>query len=317
MHKQPQPVKLWYWGPFFRHEAPQAGRYRQFNQVGIEAIGSDDPSLDAEVILLLFELLEQAGAKGVRLRLGSLGTPETRRAYSDELREHLRAREDELSDEVRGRLDANPLRAFDSDHPGTQAVVKDAPKLLDRLNEEDAAHFAEVRALLDDAGRDYDVDAALVRGIDYYTRTVFEFTSDALGAQSGVGGGGRYDGLIEMLGGPHTPGVGFAAGIERILLVSELEAGEPATDVYVVRDGAAAAGAFKVLATLRDAGFSAQMEQAGRSVKGQFKQADRLGARAVVVVGDGGLSVRDMQSGDQRDVPDVAQAVEALKQVVA
>jgi histidyl-tRNA synthetase len=317
MHKQPQPVKLWYWGPFFRHEAPQAGRYRQFNQVGIEAIGSDDPSLDAEAILLLYALLDSVGAKGVRLRLGSLGTPETRRAYSDELREYLRAREDQLSDEVRGRLDANPLRAFDSDHPGTQAVVKDAPKLIDRLNEDDAAHFAEVRALLDDAGRDYEVDAALVRGIDYYTRTVFEFTSDALGAQSGVGGGGRYDGLIEMLGGPHTPGVGFAAGIERILLVSQIESEQPATDVYVVRDGGGATGAFKVLAALREAGFSAQMEQAGRSVKGQFKQADRLSARAVVVVAQEGLSVRDMGSGEQRDVPDIGDALKAVTEVVA
>src|SRR5438477_6809470 len=316
MHKLPQPVKLWYWGPFFRYEAPQAGRYRQFNQVGIEAIGSDDPSLDAESILLLFELLEKSGAKGVRLRLGSLGTPETRRAYSEELREYLRSRQGELSDEVRGRLDANPLRAFDSDHPGTQAVVKDAPKLLERLNEEDAAHFAEVRALLDQAGREYEVDDALVRGIDYYTRTVFEFTSDALGAQSGVGGGGRYDGLIEMLGGPHTPGVGFAAGIERILLVSELEAGQDAPDVYVVRDGESTS-AFVVLGALRGAGFSAQMEQAGRSLKGQLKHADRLGARAVVIVGSQGMSVRDMQSGEQREVPDLAEALDALKQVVA
>ena len=316
MQKLPQPVKLWYWGPFFRHEAPQAGRYRQFNQVGIEAIGSDDPSLDAETILLLFELLDRVGAKGVRLRIGSLATPETRRAYSDELRDYLRTREGELSDEVRGRLEANPLRAFDSDHPGTRAVVKDAPKLLERLNEEDAAHFAEVRALLDDAGRAYEVDPALVRGIDYYTRTVFEFTSDALGAQSGVGGGGRYDGLIEMLGGQHTPGVGFAAGIERILLLSQIEAGEASPDVYVVRDGGGTASAFKVLGALRDAGFSAQMEQAGRSVKGQFKQADRLGARAVVIVGEEGLSVRDMESGDQRDVPDIERAVAALKQVV-
>jgi histidyl-tRNA synthetase len=318
MHKQPQPVKLWYWGPFFRHEAPQAGRYRQFNQVGIEAIGSDDPSLDAEAILLLSELLGRVGAKGVRLRLGSLGTPETRRTYSDELRDYLRGHEEELSDDVRNRLDANPLRAFDSDHPGTQAVMRDAPKLLHRLNDEDAAHFAEVRALLDDAGRDYDIDAALVRGIDYYTRTVFEFTSDALGAQSGVGGGGRYDGLIEMLGGPHTPGIGWAAGIERILLVTDMDAGEAAPDVYVVRegDGAARAG-FAVLRAVREAGFSAQMEQAGRSLKGQLKQADRIGARAVVIVGGEGLSVKNMSSGEQRDVPDMAQALETLKQVVA
>ena len=207
MHKRPQPVKLWYWGPFFRYEAPQAGRYRQFTQVGVESIGSDDPSLDAEAILLLAELLERAGTRGVRLRISSLGTPETRRAYSDELREYLRAHEDELSDEVRARLDRNPLRAFDSDHPGTAAALKGAPRLIDRLSPADANHFREVRALLDAAGQEYVVDGTLVRGLDYYTRTVFEFESTALGAQSALGGGGRYDGLIEQLGGSPTPGV--------------------------------------------------------------------------------------------------------------
>jgi histidyl-tRNA synthetase len=312
MHKLPQPVKLWYWGPFFRHEAPQAGRYRQFNQVGVEAIGSDDPSLDAEAILLLYELLERAGAKGVRLRLGSLGTPETRRAYSDELREYLRAREGELSDEVRGRLDANPLRAFDSDHPGTQAVVKDAPKLLDRLNEEDNEHFAEVRALLDDAGRAYEVDDALVRGIDYYTRTVFEFTSDALGAQSGVGGGGRYDGLIEQLGGRHTPGVGWAAGIERILLVSELAAEPSPVRVFISYAPGAAREAFALSGLLRERGVATQMEQAGRSLKGQLKHADRLGAAvAVLILGDS-WAVRDMKNGTQQEVRTRDEVLELL-----
>jgi histidyl-tRNA synthetase len=312
MHKLPQPVKLWYWGPFFRHEAPQAGRYRQFNQVGVEAIGSDDPSLDAEAILLLYELLERAGAKGVRLRLGSLGTPETRRAYSDELREYLRAREGELSDEVRGRLDANPLRAFDSDHPGTQAVVKDAPKLLDRLNEEDNEHFAEVRALLDDAGRAYEVDDALVRGIDYYTRTVFEFTSDALGAQSGVGGGGRYDGLIEQLGGRHTPGVGWAAGIERILLVSELAAKPSPVRVFISYAPGEAREAFALSGLLRERGVATQMEQAGRSLKGQLKHADRLGAAvAVLILGDS-WAVRDMKNGTQQEVRTRDEVLELL-----
>src|SRR5437588_10917899 len=200
MHKRPQPVKLWYWGPFFRYEAPQAGGSRQFTQVGIEAIGSDDPSRDAESILLLSELLERAGARGVRVRLSSLGQPETRRAYSDELREHLRAREDQLSDDVRARLDRNPLRAFDSDHPGTRAALEDAPRLLDRLDPADAEHFEQVRALLDAAGQPYGVDGTLVRGLDYYTRTVFEFESTELGAQSALGGGGRYDGLVEQLG---------------------------------------------------------------------------------------------------------------------
>ena len=300
MHKLPQPVKLWYWGPYFRHEAPQAGRYRQFNQVGIEAIGSLDPSLDAEAILLLSELLQRAGAKGIRLRISSLGTPETRRAYSDELRSYLRANESELSEEVRSRIDANPLRAFDSDHPGTKGVMQGAPKLIERLASEDQEHFESVLALLDEAGQQYEVDPTLVRGIDYYTRTVFEFTSDALGAQSGVGGGGRYDGLIEQLGGPATPGVGFAAGIERILLVSELEAPEEKTDVYVAHDGDGdPREAFRLLRELRARGLRAQMEQAGRSIKGQLKQADRLGASWVLIVAGDGVRVRNMQTGDQ------------------
>jgi histidyl-tRNA synthetase len=315
MHKRPQPVKLWYWGPFFRYEAPQAGRYRQFSQVGVEAIGSDEPSLDAEVIVLLADLLHEAGARDLRLRLSSLGTPETRRAYSDELRAHLRTREGELSDEVRARLDQNPLRAFDSDHPGTQAVVADAPRLLDRLEGDDAEHFAAVRELLDGAGVEYEVDGTLVRGLDYYTRTVFEFTSDALGAQSGVGGGGRYDGLVEQLGGPATPGVGWAAGVERILLASETEAGEAQPDVYVAyRDGGATA--FQIARNLHRQGLSAQLEQAGRSMKGQMKQADRVGARFVVIVDSDALTVRDMSSGDERAATDREEAIRMIREAL-
>jgi histidyl-tRNA synthetase len=198
-------------------------------------------------------------------------------------------------------------------------VVKDAPKLLDRLNAEDAAHFAQVRALLDDAGRPYEIDPALVRGIDYYTRTVFEFTSDALGAQSGVGGGGRYDGLVEQLGGPHIPGVGWAAGIERILLVSDgLDAADTHPDVYVARDGVATIrDAAAALRAVRQAGYRAQMEQAGRSLKGQLKQADRIGARATVIVGVEGVAVKEMSSGEQRDAPDVAGALDALQEMLA
>ena len=300
MHKLPQPVKLRYWGPFFRYEAPQAGRYRQFTQVGIESIGSDDPSLDAEAILLLAELLERAQVREPRLRISSLGTPETRRAYSDELRDHLRAREDQLSDDVRARLDRNPLRAFDSDHPGTREAVADAPRLLDRLNTDDAEHFAAVRAMLDAEGQEYEVDATLVRGLDYYTRTVFEFTSDALGAQSQVGGGGRYDGLIEMLGGPATPGVGWAAGIERILLAGDLAADDAAPAVYVAHVDRGAE-AFRLARSLRAQGVAASVEQSGRSLKGQFKHADRLNARHVAIVGDE-LELKDMQTGDQRAV---------------
>jgi histidyl-tRNA synthetase len=316
MHKLPQPVKLWYWGPFFRHEAPQAGRYREFNQAGVEAMGSDDPSLDAEVILLLDELLARAGARETRLRLSSIGTPVTRRAYSDELREYLHAHEADLSAEVRSRIDENPLRAFDADDPGTRAVMRDAPRLLERLAEEDLDHFAEVRALLDDAGLGYQVDGTLVRGLDYYTRTVFEFTSDALGAQSGVGGGGRYDGLVEQLGGPPTPAVGWAAGIERILLVSGESAEGQRPDVFVARDeGASAREAFGLVRDLRGRGLRAQMEQAGRSLKGQLKHAGRIGARSVVIVGDGGLRVRDMESGDQRDASSGDEAMRLVEEI--
>jgi aspartyl-tRNA synthetase len=237
MQKLPQPVKLWYLSSFFRYERAQAGRYRQFWQVGAEAIGSEDPAVDAEAILLLHELLAELGVGEVRLRLSSLGTPATRAAYREDLQAHLRAHEERLSDEVRARIDLNPLRAFDSDHPGTQEVMAAAPRLLDRLEGEDAEHFAQVRALLDAEGVAYQLDHGLVRGLDYYTRTVFEFTSDALGAQSGVGGGGRYDGLIQQLGGPATPGMGWAAGIERILLAAEQRPQpEPVVDLYVAYD---------------------------------------------------------------------------------
>jgi histidyl-tRNA synthetase len=311
MHKLPQPVKLRYNGPFFRHEAPQAGRYRQFTQIGAEAIGSDDPSLDAEIIVLLDELLK--GAQGLRLRIGSLGTPDTRRDYSDELRGYLRQHESELSDEVRARVEANPLRAFDSDHRGTQAVMENAPRLLDRIAPDDAEHFAEVRALLDAAGVRYEVDPTLVRGLDYYTRTVFEFTSDALGAQSGVAGGGRYDLLAEQLGGPHVPGVGFAAGVERILLAGAHEQpGDTGADVFIACEGDADRTLmFRLLNELRRDGVRADMEQAGRSIKGQLKQANRLGAAKVIIVTPDELRVRDMETGDQQAVatPEEAKAL--------
>lgn len=301
MHKQPQPVKLSYWGPFFRHEAPQAGRYRQFAQIGAEALGSDDPSLDAELILLLAELLERSGVQS-RLKLSSLGNADTRRNYGEELRAHLRSREDELSDEVRGRIDSNPLRAFDADHPGTRAVMSEAPLLVDRLAPGDAEHFAEVRALLDDAGAAYDLDPTLVRGLDYYTRTVFEFESPALGAQSGVGGGGRYDGLVERLGGPATPGVGWAAGVERILLAGGPGGGALPWLAYVaVAKPEKAKRAFAITRALRKAGVRAELEQAGRSMKGQMKHADRLHASWVVIVGDA-IELKDMATGEQRVV---------------
>ena len=305
MHKLPQPVKLWYLSSFFRQEKPQAGRFRQFWQIGAEALGSDDPAVDAEIITLLATLLAELEVGGLRLRIASLGTPATREEYREQLQEYLRAHEDRLSGEVRSRIELNPLRAFDSDHPGTREVMAGAPLLLDQLDAADAEHFATVRELLDAAEVDYEVDPTLVRGLDYYTRTVFEFTSDALGAQSGVAGGGRYDGLVEMLGGPATPGCGFAAGIERMLLASgRLPAGAPPVDLYVAFDAPAArADAFRVVDEARRARLNAQIELAGRSRKGQLKHADRLGARYVALVGDDTTVLKDMQSGEQLDVP--------------
>ena len=301
MHKNPQPVKLWYRGPFFRYEAPQKGRFRQFNQVGAEAIGTDSPLADAELIVLLDELLRGLGIDDVELRLSSLGSPASRAAYREELREYLRDHEAELSGEVRERIDSNPLRAFDSDHPGTRAVMAEAPTMLSRLEAEDAEHFEAVRGLLDAADVPYTLDATLVRGLDYYTRTVFEFSCERLGAQSGIGGGGRYDGLIELLGGPPTPAVGWAAGIERILLALTEAPPRRRPEVFVV--GADGERAFELVQQLRRRRISAHLDLAGRAFKGQMKQADRAGARfAVILEEDGTTKLREMESGEQREV---------------
>jgi histidyl-tRNA synthetase len=316
MHKLPQPVKVWTAGPFFRHEAPQAGRFRQFTQIDAEAIGSDDPSLDAELILLLAEIFKRSGTGPTRLRLSSLGTRAARAEYIDELTDYLRGREGELSEDVRQRLDQNPLRAFDADHAGTQAVMSEAPLLIDRLSPEDAEHFAEVRALLDEVGMEYEIDPTLVRGLDYYTRTVFEFESERLGAQAALGGGGRYDGLIEELGGPPTPGVGWAAGVERMLLAAgegHTRGGRPVFIAHAV-PGASRTG-FMLARRIREAGFRAETEQAGRSLKGQLKQADRIGAFATVILGDS-IEVKDMDSGEQREaagLDDVVRMVEEAR----
>jgi histidyl-tRNA synthetase len=302
MHKWPAPVKLWYLSSFFRRERPQKGRFRQFWQVGAEAIGSDEPAVDAESILLLAELLEAVGSRGVRLRIGSLGTAETRRAYRSVLQAYLHEHESQLSREVVERIDLNPLRAFDSDHAATQAVMQGAPQLLSFLSDDDRDHFATVRELLDAAGQPYEVDPTLVRGLDYYTRTVFEFTSDALGAQSGVGGGGRYDGLIEQLGGPATPGIGWAAGVERIRLTAAApEPAPPPVALYVAYENRLAE-AFQLATDARRAGHAAWLELGGRSLKGQLRQADRANAQWVVIFREAETLLKDMETGEQRTV---------------
>jgi histidyl-tRNA synthetase len=307
MHKLAQPVKLSYAGPFFRHERPQAGRYRQFHQIGAEAIGTDSPAADAEAIAMLDDLLAELGIPGVELRLGSLGSLDSRRAYLEELRDHLRAHEGEFSRDVRERIDTNPLRAFDADDEGTRGVMKSAPTLVDRLDDEDAEHFAAVRSYLDAAGVGYTIDPTLVRGLDYYTRTIFSFVCDELGAQSEVGGGGRYDGLIEQLGGPPTPAIGWAVGIERILLALGDEDGKAAAERRVFisfeHDSGVGEQAMALATALRKAGVAAEFDLAGRGAKGQLKHADRIGAVLVVLLSsDAPPQLRDMESGEQRQV---------------
>ena len=315
MHKLPQPVKLWYQGPMFRYEAPQSGRYRQHSQVGVEAIGSDDPALDAELIDLLGHLYARLGLTGVRLHLTSIGTPESRGEYTRELREHL-LRSDVFDAEQRARIEQNPMRAFDWDSPEVQPVTDAAPKMIDRLSDEDRQHFEEVRRLLDGAGIDYEVDPRLVRGLDYYTRTVFEFRSDDLGAQSGIGGGGRYDRLIEQIGGDPTPGVGWATGLERIAQAMEAS-GSTATEttrnggeprfLFAVTEPAARERVFRAVSELREEGLGATMDLGDRSLKSQMKHAARMGVPWVVIVGPEEWSreaavVRDMSAHRQEEV---------------
>src|SRR5262245_43920334 len=316
MHKLPQPVKLWYTGPMFRYEAPQSGRFRQHGQIGAETIGSDDPGVDAELIDLLAHLYSRLRVPGVRLHLTSIGDPEARAGYARELRDHL-LREDVWDAEQRERIEVNPLRAFDWDAPAIVAVTEAAPKMVDRLNQADSEHFDEVRRLLDGAGIDYMLDPRLVRGLDYYTRTVFEFRCDLLGAQSGIGGGGRYDRLIEQLGGPATAGAGWATGLERIeQALSEVRRGTADEQVtgdgrpqvlFIVNEPRARARVFRAVSELREEGVGATIDLGSRSMKGQMRQAERLGAPWVVIVGPqewerSAAAVRDMARREQDEV---------------
>jgi histidyl-tRNA synthetase len=297
-HGLPQqglPVKLWYCGSFFRYERPQAGRYRHFSQVGAEALGSNDPALDAELIVLAVEAYRSLGLTQVRLLLNSLGDATDRPLYRAALVAYLEQLN--LDEATRARIAINPLRVLDDKRPEVQQQLVDAPLVIDHLNAESRAHFDAVRGYLADAGVQWEDAPRLVRGLDYYTRTAFEFVHDGLGAQSAIGGGGRYDGLSESIGGPELPGVGWALGVERTLLALEAEgiAGEAATscDVYVVPLGEAAAQrAFVLVTELRRAGVRTDRSVDGRGVKGAMKAADRSGALLAIVLGD-----RDLEAG--------------------
>ena len=295
-HRPTPPWKVWYAAPNFRYERPQAGRYRQHHQLGVEVLGSDDPDVDVEVIALLARLYADVGLTQVSLRLNSLGDAVCRPPYRELLQRFLEARRDDLCDEHRDRVAENPLRVLDCKRRECVRVTADAPRMLDHLCEPCAQHFERVKAGLDALGIAYTLDTALVRGLDYYTRTTFEFAADALAStQNAVGGGGRYDGLAEELGGPPTPGIGFGAGIERILLACDAEgvlaADERLVDVFVV-DTAGGDAARDITDELRRAGLSADRAFDNRSMKAQFKAADRSGARVAVVVGPDEVSGR-------------------------
>jgi len=289
MQREPQPVKLFTIGPMWRYERPQKGRYREHWQLSVEAIGSDDPAVDAELIQLYDELLRSLGVGDYTLELNSIGDAYCRTAYVERLQAWLDEHEDELDDEARGKRATTPLRVFDVKSERMQALLVEAPKIGESLCDACREHFDQVRSLLEAVGVAYELQPTLVRGLDYYTRTTFEFKDEAIGAKSTIVGGGRYDGLIEAIGGPPTPGIGFGAGIERLLLsLGEPELEPEAIDVFFVADeGADRTGIAKALAELRRRGISADMDYAGRSVKGQRTQASRLNARQVIVVEPG------------------------------
>jgi histidyl-tRNA synthetase len=309
MHKLPQPVKLWYVGPMFRYEAPQAGRFRQHNQVGAEVIGSDDPAVDAELIYLLSELYSGLGLDGVRLRLSSIGSPETRAAYEDELRSYLLGTHVFDSDQ-QARIEVNPLRAFDWDGDEVRAVTDEAPKMLDRLDDENRQHFDELRALLDAAKIEYEIDTRLVRGLDYYTRTLFEIqTSGAeIGSQNALLGGGRYDGMVKELGGPDIPAIGFALGLERVLLALPTEPPAPVARCFIAPLGERAqTEALLIARELREAGIAAEPDTRGGSLKSLLRRADASGSRLCLVLGDSELerslvTVKDLSARSQIEV---------------
>jgi histidyl-tRNA synthetase len=305
-----QVQKLWYAGPMFRYEKPQKGRYRQFHQVGVEAFNLPGPDVDAELIVLTWRLWKQLGlADAVTLQLNSLGSSEARAAYRDALVAYLQERFDQLDEDSQRRLTTNPLRILDSKNEATQAVLVGAPTLCDYLDEESRLHFEGVKARLDAAGIRYQINHKLVRGLDYYNRTVFEWVTDKLGAQGTVCAGGRYDGLVAQLGGKATPGVGFAMGVERLVLLLETLDLLPAelnraADVYVCAFGEAAElAALTLVERLRDElpGLRLLLNSGGGSFKSQFKKADKSGARYALILGDDELAGRVVGCKPLRD----------------
>ncbi len=314
-HRPLPPWKVWYFAPNFRYERPQKGRYRQHWQLGVEVLGLDDPAIDIEVIALAAGFYRDLGLRDLRLIINSMGDPEGRGAYVEALRSHLLTSSNELGPEFVERVEANPLRVLDSRNPEWQSAIESAPLISNHLSPDASAHFEAVKAGLNALGIEFEVDGRLVRGFDYYTRTTFEFQSTALdAAQNAVGGGGRYDGLAEAMGGPPTPGIGFGIGVERLLLALDAEevistSKGNAPSVFVI-DGLSGTDELLILAVtsgLREAGISTERAYGGRSLKAQWKAADRCGARYGVMIGKAELErdsvvVKDLETGEQIEV---------------
>ncbi len=318
LHREPQPVKTFFVGPIYRYSAPQRGKYREFWQLNVEAMGSDDPAVDAEVIQLFDELLRRLGIRGAWLELNSIGDRNCRPAYLEQLNAWLDEHSGELDEDTLAKRKTSPLRVFDNLPQKPEAVQRAlaaAPKIGESLCAECQAHFDAVRRYLDAYGVEYRLVPTLVRGLDYYTRTTFEFMADALGAQLSLAGGGRYDYLIEEIGGPPTPAVGIASGIDRLVLSLQeqgVEAEQPDIDVFfAVEDEGARPEALAAMAELRRAGRAADTDYAGRSLKGQLTQAGRLGADVTVIARADGATVRRAGEKDQ-EFPSLAEAVQSL-----
>lgn len=319
------PRRLWYTGPMFRHERPQKGRYRQFHQVGVEALGFAGPDVDAEQILMGARLWDDLGLEGIRLELNTLGQADERARHRADLITYLEQHEARLDAEAKRRLHSNPLRILDTKNPEMQDIVEAAPKLIDYLGEESLKHFEGVQNLLKDAGIPYKINPRLVRGLDYYNLTVFEWVTDQLGAQGTVCAGGRYDGLVGQLGGKPAPACGFAMGVERLLALWKDQGNEhekPAPDVYVVHQGEAAARhAFRTAELLRDAGFAVHLHCGGGSFKSQMKKADASGATLAAVIGDDEAAANEVSlkplrlDEEARNNPENAQRKVTLDQV--
>lgn len=312
MYGDPDPAKLFYIGPMFRYDRPQAGRQRQFHQFGVEALGVAGPAMDAEVILLAVQILKELGLKDLQLKINTVGCPKCRPAYREKLQAYFRPHEAELCEDCKSRLERNPMRILDCKNEGCKALAPAAPKLSECLCDECKEHFDSVQELLTAAGVEYELDTTLVRGLDYYTRTAFEIQYTPLGAQSAVCGGGRYDGLVEEIGGPATPGIGFAMGLERVILALESQNLLPETayglDVYAVAPRPEVfRAAFKAVEELREAGLKAGFDYQQRSMKAQMKAANRQKAKFVLIFGEdeferGAVVLRNMENSEQKEI---------------